>query len=112
MKTPEEQFEAVKSALGLVEDGDVTAAMAKLEELLEALKEQEPTPAKQTAAALAAQSRKLRSGGRTFETPHGLITLTARELKTCKETGAKPEVYAANKARKEVAKRGGRMVSR
>lgn len=38
------------------------------------------------------------AGSKVFETPHGPVTLSARELKTCEETGAKPEVYAANKA--------------
>lgn len=38
------------------------------------------------------------AGERAIETPHGTVTLSARELRICAETGAKPEDYAANKA--------------
>lgn len=44
------------------------------------------------------------TGDQTFNTPHGVVTLTARELATCKEVNAKPEEYAANKAIHEKAK--------
>jgi phage I-like protein len=37
-------------------------------------------------------------GAKTFSTPHGAVTLSASELEACAETGAKPEIYAANKA--------------
>jgi hypothetical protein len=38
------------------------------------------------------------SQGQDFVTPHGVVTLSASELESCAETGAKPEDYAANKA--------------
>lgn len=37
-------------------------------------------------------------GSKVFETKHGPVTLSARELANCKEAGADPEVYALNKA--------------
>lgn len=36
--------------------------------------------------------------GKTFDTPHGPVELSARELQFCAEYGAKPEEVAANKA--------------
>lgn len=45
------------------------------------------------------------SGSKTFETRHGTVTLSARELDNCTELGAKPEEYAANKAIRENARR-------
>lgn len=47
-------------------------------------------------------------GGRTFTTSQGLITLTASEIKTCEESGAKPEAFAENKAIREAARTKGR----
>jgi hypothetical protein len=46
------------------------------------------------------------SGSKTFTTPQGVVTLTASELGECERAGAKPEVYAENKARRS-ARRGG-----
>lgn len=34
----------------------------------------------------------------TFTTPHGVVGVSARELRLCEEAGASPEDYAANKA--------------
>lgn len=45
-------------------------------------------------------------GGKTFKTSKGPITLSASELAECERAGAKPEVYAENKARRN-ARRGG-----
>jgi uncharacterized protein (DUF1778 family) len=39
------------------------------------------------------------TGGRTVKTAHGEVTLSASEIKTCEETGAKPEAYAETRAR-------------
>lgn len=44
---------------------------------------------------------------REFATPNGVITLSARELRSCAETGAKPEEYAANKAIQLAARAAG-----
>lgn len=43
-------------------------------------------------------------GSKEFQTPHGPVTLSARELETCAQTGAKPETYAANKAAMQKAR--------
>lgn len=42
--------------------------------------------------------------GRTFNTSRGAITLTASEIKSCEDTGAKLEAYAENKAVREAAR--------
>ncbi len=42
--------------------------------------------------------------GRTFNTSHGAVTLTASELQNCEELGAKPEDYAKNKAIRTAAR--------
>lgn len=39
-------------------------------------------------------------GERVIETPHGAVSLSASELAECARANAKPEVYAANKARR------------
>lgn len=41
---------------------------------------------------------QLPPGSRAFTTKHGPIVLSASELAECKRAGARPEVYAANKA--------------
>lgn len=43
--------------------------------------------------------------GRTFTTSQGVVTLSASEIKSCEESGAKPEAYAENKAIREAARR-------
>jgi hypothetical protein len=43
--------------------------------------------------------------GKSFKTSHGLITLSASEIQTCEESGAKLEAYAENKAIREAARR-------
>jgi ribosomal protein L12E/L44/L45/RPP1/RPP2 len=43
-------------------------------------------------------------GGRAFTTSHGVVTLSASEIKSCEEMGAKPESYAENKAIREAAR--------
>lgn len=45
-------------------------------------------------------------GSREVDTPHGLVTVSAREIKNCEDVGAKLEVYAANKAL-QIKARGG-----
>lgn len=45
--------------------------------------------------------------GKEFVTPHGTITLSARELKVCADEKADPQVYANNKAF-QIQARGGR----
>lgn len=47
------------------------------------------------------------TGEQEVSTPLGVVKLSAREIQTCKEVGAKLEDYAANKAIHEAAKRGG-----
>lgn len=39
-------------------------------------------------------------GSKEFQTPDGPVTLSASELSECQRAGAKPEVYAANKAKR------------
>ena len=46
------------------------------------------------------------AGSKEFSTPHGPIVLSARELEGCVQAGAKPEVYAANKALQAKARKG------
>lgn len=48
------------------------------------------------------------AGSKQFSTPHGVVTLSAREIANCAELGAKVETYAANKAVHEAARRGGK----
>jgi hypothetical protein len=47
------------------------------------------------------------TGGRSITTAHGVVTLSASEIKSCEESGAKPEAYAENKAIREAARRKG-----
>jgi hypothetical protein len=42
--------------------------------------------------------------GRAFTTSHGVVTLSASEMKNCEESGAKLEAYAENKAIREAAR--------
>ncbi len=42
--------------------------------------------------------------GKSFTTSHGVIMLTASEIKNCEESGAKPEAYAENKAIRDSAR--------
>jgi hypothetical protein len=72
-----------------------------------------PTDAKSIADAVrgltvetAPEGEPVAAGAKTFSTPHGQVTLSARELVTCKEVGAKPEVYAVNKAKRDSEKKG------
>lgn len=60
-----------------------------------------PVPPRRTATLSAPGG-----GGdaKEFQTPHGVVTLSARELAICTERGAKPEEYAANKALRESAR--------
>lgn len=44
---------------------------------------------------------------RSFTTSHGVVTLSASEIKSCEESGAKLEAYAENKAIREAARRKG-----
>jgi len=53
-----------------------------------------PRPARAPADAARAD------GSQDFATPHGEVTLSASELAECARAGAKPEVYAANKAQR------------
>lgn len=41
---------------------------------------------------------------RTIKTPHGVVTLSAREIANCQEVGCKLEVYAVNKAIRDAAR--------
>ncbi len=50
---------------------------------------------------------ELVTDGRVIKTSRGEVTLSAREVKNCEETGAKIETYAENKAIRDAAKRGG-----
>ena len=59
-----------------------------------------PSGAAPRTPTTATASRSFAVGGATVE-------LSARELSFCAETGAKPEVYAANKMRMIAARRGG-----
>lgn len=48
-------------------------------------------------------------GDKEFTTPHGVVALSAREIKTCAEAGADLQVYANNKAfRDHAGKNAGR----
>lgn len=46
-------------------------------------------------------------GSKTFQTSHGPVTVSAREIEDCAQAGAKPENYAANKAQREAMRVGG-----
>jgi ribosomal protein L12E/L44/L45/RPP1/RPP2 len=61
-------------------------------------------------AQIAPPTRKPETpaGGRAFTTSHGVVTLSASEVKNCVESGAKPEAYAENKAIREAARRKGK----
>ena len=43
-------------------------------------------------------------GGRTFHTAHGVVKISASEIKNCEASGAKLEAYAENKAIREAAR--------
>lgn len=43
-------------------------------------------------------------GGRTFTTAHGVVKVSASEIKNCEAAGAKLEAYAENKAIREAAR--------
>lgn len=57
-----------------------------------------------TVARASAPKRGTRS--RTFSTPDGDVTLSARELRNCAEAKADPQVYANNKALQAKARAG------
>lgn len=59
-----------------------------------------PANAAPRAATTDEQTRSIEVNGKRVE-------LSARELAFCAETGAKPEVYAANKIKRSAARRGG-----
>jgi hypothetical protein len=66
---------------------------------------------KSRGTPLAPPTRKTGSapaGGREFTTSHGVVTLSASEIKSCEESGAKPEAYAENKAIREAARAKGK----
>ena len=46
------------------------------------------------------------TGDRAITTAHGVVTLSASEIKNCESVGAKLEDYAANKAIREAARKG------
>jgi len=47
------------------------------------------------------------AGSKDFQTAHGIVTLSASELKACADAKATPEAYASNKAIMTAARRGG-----
>lgn len=63
--------------------------------------------AKGTPPTPPARKDEAPAGGRAFTTSQGVVTLSASEIKTCEESGAKPEAYAENKAIREAARRKG-----
>lgn len=70
-----------------------------IEELRSHVEEQRKARKTSPAAKLSAQTRRAIAGAdQEFNTPNGIVTLSARELENCKQTGAKPEDYAALKA--------------
>lgn len=58
-------------------------------------------PAPSATPALEAEGE-----GQEFNTPHGTVTLSAREMRFCNDAKADPKVYAANKAYQAAAKQG------
>lgn len=59
-----------------------------------------------TSPAVPTATTSPEDGGRVVNTPHGAVTLSAREVEGCHETGAKLEDYAANKAIRAKARGG------
>jgi phage I-like protein len=52
-----------------------------------------------------APKQNAEDGGKQFTTPHGVVTLSARELAVCADAKADPQVYANNKAFQDHARK-------
>lgn len=113
--TPEQiaALKAICTALELPAESDAETIRSALGALLEVVPQPEPTntdPLQAHPEPEPAQLSRARGGrspvsGRTFTTSRGTVTLSASEIESCKEMGAKLEAYAENKAIRGAARR-------
>jgi hypothetical protein len=89
-----EVLAAIRSLLG-----------ATAEDVIRADPSSQPAPPSDDPLQAAPDAPPLARLSRTFTTSRGAVTLSASEIESCKEAGAKLEAYAENKAIREAARR-------
>ncbi|MES1187990.1 MAG: hypothetical protein ABUL60_29500 [Myxococcales bacterium] len=99
-------LKAICAALEIPADSGAQTIKSAVAALIEAAAPPEPSPDTDPLAATPDPPPAQLS--RTFTTSRGVVTLSASEIESCKEAGAKLEAYAENKALRDAARRPAR----
>lgn len=92
----------VAAALGLKPDASDDEILQAVEALLDADADLEPADG--DALQADPETPPPAAGGQVVQTSRGAVRLSASEIETCKELGAKLEDYALNKATRDAAR--------